>query len=806
LPARVYSDGINNYSAFIGRRYNGNATAPTQVLSGQTISRYGGTPYGNAGWPTISTARVDFVALEDQTATNQGTSIQFFTTPVGTASSTPSMTVASTGITNAANIVPVTDQGYSLGTSTLRWKNVYAGQGGLWLADSVTNVETQLSVSSGTFYINGVQNIALGNLVIANTTLETATSNTNIFIGNVADTGYFSIDRTTQINTQNLGNSAALLINGTLSNVVPTEYTNTLFHTVAVPGYNGIHLSDSFGNGVFSTYEGRAARGNITNPSATQSGDVLLRIAGAGYGTDTFDTALGTQGGSRMDFRATENYTNTAKGSDIHFWTTQPGTTSTVNSGSIDWQGFSGNSFKFTTDNTVQTTAGIPLTQKANALGVATLDNNGYLTAAQIPPSLTGALVYKGSWDASTNTPTLADGSGTAGWEYSIGVTGTQNLGGGSQTYVQGGFVIYNGTVWSYVPPSGLFTSLTANTHLSVNQPTGAITISVDATPSLVNSAIVSRDANGSFAANIITATLSGAATSAGTAGTVTSAVQSAITQVGTLSALTVSGNASAGNIQTGGAISATGNATANNVIATTIVNAASHTGTLVSVTGAVTAASVVGGIMTGSSLSVTGNVTANNGMFTTIVNTASFTGSTVSVTGNVTANNGQFTTIVNTASHTGSVVSVSGNITGANVITGSGATLINANVSTTGNVTGNYVVGNGSALTTITGANVTGTVANATSSLRLNVASSILAGNLTAAINVGKNSQTTLTYTITGLTTSHKIVVTPATPMPDSGTFFQAAWASAANTVSLQFVASGAVNSTFYLGYFAFV
>jgi len=204
--------------------------------------------------------------------------------------------------------------------------------------------------------------------------------------------------------------------------------------------------------------------------------------------------------------------------------------------------------------------------------------------------------------------------------------------------------------------------------------------------------------------------------------------------------------------------------------------------------------------------VSTTGNVTANNLIATTIINTASFTGSTVSVTGNITANNGQFTTIVNTASHTGSVVSVTGNITGANVITGSGSTLINANVSTTGNVTGNYVVGNGSALTAITGANVTGTVANATSSLRLNVASSILAGNLTAAINVAKNSQTTLTYTITGLTTSHKIVVTPATPMPDSGTFFQAAWASAANTVSLQFVNSGAVNSTFYLGYFAFV
>jgi len=558
LPARIYNDSVNNYAAFIGRRYNGTADAPTQVLSGNIIARYGATPYSNTGWPSISTARMDFVALEDQTATTLGTSVQFYTTPLGSDASVPSMTIASTGISNAANVVPISDQAYNLGTATLRWKNVYAGQGGLWLADSVTNAEVQLGVNNGTLYINGVQNLAVGNLVILNTTLTSITPSTDIQIGNTGDSGILDIGRTVRIRTQNLNTQSALLINGTLTNTVPTEYTNTLFHTVAVPGYNGIHLNDAFGTGVFPTYEGRSARGNVASPSATQSGDVLLRVAGAGYGTNTFDTALGTQGGSRIDFRATENYTNTAKGSDIHFWTTQPGTTSTVNSGSIDWQGFTGNAFTFTTDNSVQTTAGIPLTQKGSGLGVATLDSNGYLTAAQIPPSLTGGVVYKGAWDASTNTPNLANGSGTAGWEYSISTAGTQNLGAGNQAYAQGGFVIYNGSVWSYVPPTGLFTSLTASTHLSVNQPTGAITISVDATSANTASTIVSRDASGNFNANTITATLNGTATSAGTAGTVTNAIQSVITQVGTLTSLGVTGNVTAGNVSAGtGTISA---------------------------------------------------------------------------------------------------------------------------------------------------------------------------------------------------------------------------------------------------------
>jgi hypothetical protein len=793
LPARIYSDGVNNYAAFIGRRYNGSPTAPTQVLAGQTISRYGGTPYGSTGWPVISTARVDFMALEDQTDSNKGTSIEFYTTPVGTASAVPSMTIASTGITNSANIVPVSDQGYNLGTPDLRWKNVYAGQGGLWMADNTTNAEVQLSVNAGTFFINGVQNIALGNLVINNTTLETATPNTNIYIGNVADTGYLQIDRTTQIVTQNLGNSAALLINGSLSNIVPTEYTNTLFHTINVPGYDSVTLYDNFGGATntFSGVQGRSARGTIQAPTNTQANDVLFQLSGTGYGNG-FDTALGTQGGSRIDFRATETFTGSAKGSDIHFWTTQPGTTSTVNSGSINYQGFFGNSFTFTTDNSIQTSAGIPLTQKANALGVATLDSNGYLTAAEIPPSLLGGVQYIGSWDAANNTPTLSNGTGNAGYEYSIGVTGTQNLGGGSVTYQQGGFVIYGSNVWNYIPPSSIFTSLTASTHLSVNQPTGAITISVDATPSLVNSTIVSRDANGSFAANVITATLSGAATSAGTAGTVTNSVQTAITQVGTLTALTVSGNVNSGNLRTTGLISATGNVTSNYFIGNgsllTSLTGANVSGTVAnatyatssgSATSATTAATVTTaaqpnitsvGILT--SLSSSGNITAsyflgNGSQLTGIVSSygnsnvntllSAWGSNTLSTTGTITAGNitGAYligTNIIGTlttASQTNitsigtlGALTVSGNISAGNINSNTFGTHTGA---VTGNVTGNLT---GTVLTAAqTSITSVGTLTG------LSVSGNVTSGNISATNHTGT------TVSVTGAVTSASVV-----------------------------------------------
>jgi hypothetical protein len=65
-----------------------------------------------------------------------------------------------------------------------------------------------------------------------------------------------------------------------------------------------------------------------------------------------------------------------------------------------------------------------------------------------ISASVTGAVVFKGTWNASTNTPTLANGVGTTGWQYAVSVGGTQNLGAGSQVYNVGDFVIYDGANW----------------------------------------------------------------------------------------------------------------------------------------------------------------------------------------------------------------------------------------------------------------------------------------------------------------------------------------------------------------------
>ena len=92
-----------------------------------------------------------------------------------------------------------------------------------------------------------------------------------------------------------------------------------------------------------------------------------------------------------------------------------------------------------------------------------------------------GALNYKGTWNASTNTPTLASGVGTKGDYYVVSVAGSTALDGISNWGV-GDLATFNGSVWQRVEGgadlngvnlsvSGTSTlsNLTASTALALN-------------------------------------------------------------------------------------------------------------------------------------------------------------------------------------------------------------------------------------------------------------------------------------------------------------------------------------------------
>lgn len=85
-------------------------------------------------------------------------------------------------------------------------------------------------------------------------------------------------------------------------------------------------------------------------------------------------------------------------------------------------------------------------TEKGIANGVATLDSGGKIPASQLPNSV---MELKGAWNASTNTPMLADGIGNAGDTYEVTVAGIRNLGSGNIDFKVGDFVVYGSTgIW----------------------------------------------------------------------------------------------------------------------------------------------------------------------------------------------------------------------------------------------------------------------------------------------------------------------------------------------------------------------
>jgi hypothetical protein len=452
IPSRVYNDGVNNYAAFIGRRYNGTPSAPSGVLTNDIMSRIGATGYlAEGAWPTISNARINFVASENQTLTAQGNRIEFWTTPIGSIVPVKQFCISSVGINTCGDIIPTYTNTQSLGSSTNVWKDIYVGPDSLYLTDATLGTHPKLIIDNGDVKFETTTSFTVGGLTLTQTGITAVSTTADFSCGNLGDTGKILINRT----------------------------------------------------------------------------------------------------------------------------------------------------IKFP-DNTLQSTAGIATNLLGQQNGVATLDSGGKLTTAQIPTSLTGATIYKGTWDASTNTPTLVNGTGTAGWEYAVSVGGTVDFGAGDITFNAGDFVIYDSSIWSLIPTSigvssfntrsgvvtltssdvttaltsasitnaklvnssvtitsgaglsgggslslggsltlvntgllsvtdgsgissstldGVVTidntgvlSLTAGTYLHVDTGTGDITITTNATNSNTASTLVARDASGNFSAGTITANLTGTA------------------------------------------------------------------------------------------------------------------------------------------------------------------------------------------------------------------------------------------------------------------------------------------------------
>lgn len=497
---------------------------------------------------------------------------------------------------------------------------------------SVPSVKFPDSTVQTTAYTITPANLTIGNLYIGNDSVYDIVSNNSITIGTsgsnagiIFETDDFSIKTTTnpnpvfQVNssgevlvlspTFNANTGAISIVGSSDGSYVAPAQAGGMLHVTGQPSTASRVFNDAANN--YALYAGRRYNGTSAAPTQVLANDVIARFSAGAYNSGN---VFPTTGVARFDIISLENQTPTNQGSRIEVWVTP------IGSNVITKQlVFSSNGITFI-DGTSQNTAAIPLNYLANANGVATLGPDGKVLSSQLSA---GAVIYKGTWNASTNTPTLGPGlpSGvTAGWQYSVSVGGTQDIGDGSVTFYPGDYVTYNGSTWDRIPGSGSvvasfntrtgavtlsssdvttalgYTPYNGSTNpngyvntagaaaaapvQSFNTRTGAVTLqSSDVTTALTSGSLTNAKlANsnviignttvslGSTAntltgltgvtATTFTGNLSGAAT---TAGTVTTAAQPNITSVGNLTALTVTGNTSTGNL----------NITANGVIST---------------------------------------------------------------------------------------------------------------------------------------------------------------------------------------------------------------------------------------------
>ena len=100
---------------------------------------------------------------------------------------------------------------------------------------------------------------------------------------------------------------------------------------------------------------------------------------------------------------------------------------------------------------------------KGVANGVASLDGSGTVPVSQLPAAVLGALSYQGTWNATTNTPTLTSSTGTKGYYYVVSVAGTTNLNGITDWQV-GDWAVYNGSAWQKIDNTDAVTSVNGYT------------------------------------------------------------------------------------------------------------------------------------------------------------------------------------------------------------------------------------------------------------------------------------------------------------------------------------------------------
>ena len=250
--------------------------------------------------------------------------------------STNGVVKLSDGVTPGGTAIP-----YTIATDTIVG-GIKAGPGANVSIDGTLTIDT-----------SGLP-LGIGNLSIVDTTISTVVADQDIFIetngsGNVSLVGnvyfhptnggslqppYFKASDDGQITilvpaTDPLA-GAVKIVGSQTGQVSPPINTGVMLQLTGNNNDPSRLYNDAIGS--FAAFVGRRINGNLTVPTAVQAGDELIRISSTGHDGNSVPGS----GSARIVHQAKENYTTTAKGTNLSIWTTAIGSTTLTKTATFD--------------------------------------------------------------------------------------------------------------------------------------------------------------------------------------------------------------------------------------------------------------------------------------------------------------------------------------------------------------------------------------------------------------------------------------------------------------------------------------
>jgi len=226
------------------------------------------------------------------------------------------------------DLIPDTDNTYALGSSEKRWKEIHIGEGTMYITDAVTGDTAALTINDGIFFIDGIAQAQLPNVIVTNLTFNDNSVQTTAYkqfygsfestqdqpSGGTTSANVVTFNTTTITNEITVANSSEITYaNG---GTYAIDFNGLYFFSGGASNYNitvwykknGVDVPNS--SYTFTTTSAQSAQvmGHITDLVTLTAGDkIQIYWWAAAAGVSLKTTAAGTNPTSPASSSATFN-------------------------------------------------------------------------------------------------------------------------------------------------------------------------------------------------------------------------------------------------------------------------------------------------------------------------------------------------------------------------------------------------------------------------------------------------------------------------------------------------------------------